>query len=393
MIRNQEQSPQFSYPQNPPFNSFPGKTKTKKVEKSKEKDKHTKSTKSTQTHIHIHIHTHTQKNRYILQVKKKKNMDIPSNTKVTPSEGATKPAHEIPSMEASIKKIVGVLLDVGSTYMVTPPYSNLLAEALSKPTESAIAELGDGINIGVVSPFVKDFGWMLLCFFTQKTKLRVFLQDSVACKVGNIVYEQALQEGKPFSPSKKPSINDIPELTSTLYKVDELHKYQVDGFHTIMWDCFQCTWDAIYSEHSGQAALAKVAEYLTDPTPEHDPLTFGNMKKLCSNSFSYESAFGPIHFGPPFGGGKLCREMDAPKVLVMPGNLFTNNKEEGESEFPGFLNYCMLNSVFSRTNKVHIVGTKIQCDCLNLVYKECVTGPDHSEFYYNDDVNTQILTI
>lgn len=314
------------------------------------------------------------------------NSNKTTNPKPNVPETAAKPEQEVPPMEVSIKKIVGILLDMGSTYMITPPYSTLLAEALSKSTESAMAELGDGLNVGVTSPLAKDFGWMLLCFFTQKTKLRVFLQETVACKVGNIIHEQVLDSEKHFVPNRKPTISDVPELTSSLYKIDELHKYPVDGFHTIMWNCFQCTWDAIYSEHSGREALARVVEYLKDTPQEPRPLTFGNMKKLNSNSFSYESAFGPIHFGPTYGGGKLCREMEAPRVLVMPANMFTSNRDEGEAEFPGFLNYCMLNSVFTRENKVHIVGTKGQCDCLRLVYKECVTGPDHDEYFYNDDV-------
>ena len=82
-----------------------------------------------------------------------------------------------------------------------------------------------------------------------------------------------------------------------------------------------------------------------------------------------------------------AEEESCARVFVMPGNLFTNGKEEGESEIPGFLNHCMLNSVYTRTNKVHIVGTKMQCDCLSLVYKDCITGSDHNEFYYSDDVN------
>lgn len=323
-------------------------------------------------------------------------MDIkyPSNgSKPSIHEGGTK----VPSLDASFKKIVGVLLDMGTTHITIPPYNRLVSEAIAKqasatsssspsPSTSTASSppSAQAHDSEAVTPLGKDLGWLLLCFFTQKTKIRVFLQDSVARKVGHILDEQVLrgQEGL----YSRPTINDVPELTVALYKIDELHKYQVDGFHTVMWDCFQHAWDAAAGVHAGASALAHAADFLTDTVPPK-PLVFGRMRLQIPNSFRYESAFGPVHFGPPSRSLKLFRDTDVPRVFVLPGNLFTSNREEGEAEYPALLNYYMLNSIFTRSEKVHVVGTKAQCEGLRQIYKECVTGPAHDEYFYSDDVN------
>ena len=103
------------------------------------------------------------------------------------------------------KRIAHILDNLNIPKLLTQPLGAHQATSPPPPTSPADER----------KSFVTDFAWLLLGFFSQRTKVTAFLGPAVAAAVAQTLDAQVFR-GSTAIPSR-PTVSTVPYLTSALY--------------------------------------------------------------------------------------------------------------------------------------------------------------------------------